>query len=403
MASTLTIEAQIIGTSSVLRAAVRRLATVARVHRLPVLIEGETGTGKELAAQLVHRHSRRLGRFVAINCSALPTDLLESELFGYARGAFSGASREHVGLFEQAHRGTLFLDEIGELPLALQPKLLRAIQDGEIRRLGSNDMRTIDVRIVAATHRSLGEMVAARTFRDDLLYRLRGYVVRLPPLRERGHDVVHLARRFLGDQFPRTRISRAAEAVLRAYAWPGNVRELQHVVWAAGVDAGRTLRPEHLAGHLDHRASPFAPRASRADQVLAVVDRLEAASPREMRHATSLPRTTLQRALTDLVAAGILRRVGDGRGTRYTRADAAPGAPLSTRQHRILRYVENASRITRLECAKATGASLRTASRDLRQLVERGYLIPDGRAGNAAGYRVARLTGPFVCRSATVP
>ena len=390
MASTITSEGQIIGTASVLRDAVRRLATVARVHQLPVLIEGETGTGKELAAQLVHQHSRRPGPFFAINCSAIPTDLLESELFGYVRGAFSGASHEHVGLFEQAHGGTLFLDEIGELPLALQPKILRAIQDGEIRRLGSGDMRTVDVRIVAATHRNLGEMVAEHTFRDDLLYRLRGYVVRLPPLRERGRDVVHLARRFLRDQFPRTRISRAAEAVLRAYAWPGNVRELQHVVRAAGVDAGRTIRPEHLTGHLDHWAAPAAPGASRADQVLAVVDRLAAASPREMRDETSLPRTTLQRALNDLVAAGVLRRVGDGRRTRYTRADADIAAPLSARQQRILRHVEEAGRITRLECANTTGASLRTASRDLRQLVQRGYLIPDGRAGKAAGYRVAR-------------
>ena len=390
MASPITIKAQIIGTSSVLRAAVRRLATVARVHRLPVLIEGETGTGKELAAQLVHQHSRRPGRFCAINCSAIPTDLLESELFGYARGAFSGASREHVGLFEQAHGGTLFLDEIGDLPLALQPKLLRAIQDGEIRRLGSGDLRTVDVRIVAATHRNLGEMVAARTFRDDLLYRLRGYVVRLPPLRERGRDVVHVARRVLRDQFPRKRLSREAEAVLRAYAWPGNVRELQHVVRAAGVDAGRTIRPEHLAAHLDHRASLSVPRASRADQVLAVVDRLDAASLREMRDETALPRTILQRALTDLVAAGVLRRVGAGRGTRYTRADADAGAPLSARQQRIMRHVEEARRITRVECAETTGVSLRTASRDLRQLVERGDLIPDGRAGKAAGYRLAR-------------
>ena len=390
MASTITSEAQILGTSSVLRDAVRRLATVARVHQLPVLIEGETGTGKELAAQLVHQHSRRPGPFCAINCAAIPTDLLESELFGYARGAFSGASHEHVGLFEQAHGGTLFLDEIGELPLALQPKLLRAIQDGEIRRLGSSDRRTVDVRIVAATHRNLGEMVAARTFRDDLLYRLRGYVVRLPPLRARGRDVVHLARRVLRDQFPRKRLSREAEAVLRAYAWPGNVRELQHVVRAAGVDAGRTLRPEHLAGHLDHQAAPVAPRASRADQVLAIVDRLEAASPRELRDETALSRTTVHRALTDLVAGGVLRRVGDGRGTRYVRAEAAAGARLSARQQRILRHVADASRITRLECAHTTGVSLRTASRDLRQLVERGALIPDGRAGHAAGYRLAR-------------
>ncbi len=285
-----------------------------------------------------------------------PATSVVSELFGYARGAFSGASREHIGLFERADGGTLFLDEIGELPLVLQPKILRAIQDGEIRRLGSNDMRTVDVRIVAATHRNLREMVATRTFRNDLFYRLRGYVVRLPPLRERGRDVVHLARRFLRDQFPRTRISREAEAVLRAYAWPGNVRELQHVVRAAGVDAGRTIRPEHLAGHLDHRASSSAPRASRTDQVLAVVDWLAAA------HDVA---TRPQRL---------------GRGRRA----------LSARQQRIMRQVEDAGRITRLECANTTGASLRTASRDLRQFVERGYLIPDGRAGNAAGYRLAR-------------
>ena len=232
--------------------------------------------------------------------------------------------------------------------------------------------------------------MAAHTFREDLLYRLRGYVVRLPPLRERGRDVVLLARRFLRDQFPRKRISRTTEVVLRAYAWPGNVRELQHVVRAAGVDAGRTIRPEHLTGHLDHRPSSSAPRASHADQVLAVVDRLAAASPLEIRDETSLPRTTLQRALNDLVAAGVLRRVGDGRGTRYARADADVAAPLSARQQRILRQVEDTGRITRLECANTTGASLRTASRDLRQLVERGSLIPDRQAGNAAGYLLAR-------------
>ena len=389
MAGTITIEAQILGTSSGLRDAVRRLLTVARVHRLPVLIEGETGTGKELAAQLVHQHSRRPGRFVAINCSAIPTDLLESELFGYARGAFSGAARDHAGLFEQAHGGTLFLDEIGELPLAVQPKLLRAIQDGEIRRLGSGDLRTVDVRIVAATHRNLGEMVAARTFRADLLYRLKGYVVRLPPLRA-GSRCGALGAAVPAGPVPAHATQPGGRGGVARVRVARQCARAPNVVWAAGVDAGRTLRPEHLAGHLDHRASRPAPRASRADQVLAVVDRLDAASPVELRDETSLPRTTLQRVLNDMVAAGVLRRVGDGRGTRYARADAAAGAPLSARQERIMRHVKDASRITRLECAHTTGASLRTASRDLRQLVERGYLIPDGRAGHAAGYLLAR-------------
>ena len=170
-------------------------------------------------------------------------------------------------------------------------------------------------------------------------------------------------------------------------------RELQHVVRAAGVDAGRTLRPEHLAAHLDHRAAPIAPRASRADQVLAIVDRLDTASPREIRNETALPRTTVQRALHDMVAAGVLRRVGAGRGTRYARAEADTGGPLSARQQRILRQVAEAGRITRLECARITGASLRTASRDLHELVARGALIPDGWAGHAAGYRLARPRG----------
>ena len=200
---------------------------------------------------------------------------------------------------------------------------------------------------------------------------------------------MHLARRFLWDQLPRKRISRAAEAVLRPYAWPGNVRELQHVVRAAGVDAVRTIRPKHLAGHLDHRSSSSAPRASRAGQMLAVVDRLAAVWPREMRDETSLPRTTLQRALNDLVAAGVLRRVCDGRGTRYARANTDASVQLSERHASCARSrrrpgSRGSSTPTRLL------VSLRTASRDLRQLVERDYLIPDGRAGKADGYLLAR-------------
>ena len=186
---------------------------------------------------------------------------------------------------------TLFLDEIAEMPAEAQAKVLRVIQEGEVRRLGDSGVRPVDVRIVTATNRDLSSMVGKGGFRQDLLYRLKGYVVALPPLRDRGRDVVSLARQFLRDTFPSKRISREAEAVLLTYKWPGNVRELQNVIRAAGIDVGRTIRPEHLAGHLDHAADSSAPSSSRADQILAVVDRIGSASSREIRNKMSLPRT----------------------------------------------------------------------------------------------------------------
>jgi transcriptional regulator with GAF, ATPase, and Fis domain len=411
VAGTTNIKARIIGTSKVLRDAIARLERVARVHAVSVLIEGETGTGKELAAQLVHERSRRHGRFLAINCAAIPKDLVESELFGYARGAFSGAHREHAGLFEQANGGTLFLDEVGELPLALQAKVLRAVQEGEVRRVGSSDVRKVDVRIVAATHRDLRAMADAGEFREDLLYRLRGYVVHLPPLRARGRDVLLLARRFLEETFRSKRFSREAEVLLLDYPWPGNIRELQNVVRAAAIDARRTIGPEHLVPHMDVEPpdSDGAP-GSRTDAILEVIDETGSASPAELRDATGLTQTTLRRAINDMLAAGIVERLGEGRHVRYARAaarddDARP--KLTPRQRLIIRHVENAGRITRQECAETTGASLRTASRDLSELVRNGLLVPDGRPGKAAGYVLARpsssqTTGPQ-CPSPTPP
>ena len=284
---------------------------------------------------------------------------------------------------------TLFLDEIAEMPAEAQAKVLRVIQEGEVRRLGDSGVRPVDVRIVTATNRDLSSMVGKGGFRQDLLYRLKGYVVALPPLRDRGRDVVSLARQFLRDTFPSKRISREAEAVLLTYKWPGNVRELQNVIRAAGIDVGRTIRPEHLAGHLDHAADSSAPSSSRADQILAVVDRIGSASSREIRNKMSLPRTTLRRALNDMVAAGALHRVGNSKRTRYTRATSTGAAQFTTRQKLIVRHVEDAGRITRHECAETTGISIRTASRDLSQLVELGHLLPDGRTGNTAGYVLA--------------
>jgi two-component system, NtrC family, response regulator AtoC len=224
--------------------AMQRLrATIDQIARTKstVLILGESGTGKELVARAVHDASPRRGkRFVAVNCAAIPGPLLESELFGHKRGAFTDAVRDKPGLFEDADGGTLFLDEIGELPLALQGKLLRALQEGEIRRVGESESMTIDVRLVAATLRDLSEDVAAGRFREDLYYRLNVLPLRIPPLRERTEDIPTLARFFSARTSQRHRLgtielSDEVIEVLRHQPWPGNVRELENVIERALV------------------------------------------------------------------------------------------------------------------------------------------------------------------------
>jgi transcriptional regulator with PAS, ATPase and Fis domain len=216
--------------------------TVERAAHAPfaVLIEGESGTGKELVARALHLRGPRRGKpFRTVNCAALPDDLVESELFGHARGAFTGAAVERTGVFEDAHGGTLLLDEIGELSLRAQAKVLRVIQEGELRRVGENIARRIDVRIVSATNRDLRQEVAAGRFRLDLLYRLDVVRIVVPPLRDRRDDVAILAERFWREATERVgsraTLSRATLAALVRYDWPGNVRELQNVLAALAV------------------------------------------------------------------------------------------------------------------------------------------------------------------------
>jgi len=210
-------------------------------HKTTVLIQGESGTGKELVARALHFYgSRRKAPFVAINCGAIPAQLLESELFGHVRGAFTGASSDKAGLFEQAHGGTLFLDEIAELPLPLQVKLLRVLQDEEIRRVGSASSRKVDVRVVSATARDLASEVAAGNFREDLFFRLNVFVIPLPPLRERIEDVELLVRHFIskhGGRLGKDGVVPSGEAMaaLVRYRWPGNVRELENCIERALV------------------------------------------------------------------------------------------------------------------------------------------------------------------------
>ena len=231
---------EIIGNSSALEMALAEVERVAPTDST-VLILGETGTGKELIARTIHNASRRCGRpFVKLNCAAIPFDLLESELFGHEKGAFTGAISQKIGRFEMADTGTLFLDEIGDIPLALQPKLLRVLQEQEFERLGSGRTHRINVRLVAATHRDLLDMVKRNEFRSDLYYRLNVFPVVLPPLRERQGDVPQLVAYFV-EIYARgmgKRISHIPKETLEAftsYSWPGNVRELQNLVERAVI------------------------------------------------------------------------------------------------------------------------------------------------------------------------
>ena len=221
-------DAGIVGRSAAIRGVLDALLLAAPTDAT-VLIEGETGTGKELVAKAVHRLSRRSrAPFVPVNCAALPETLVESELFGHAKGAFTGADKNREGRFQQAHRGTLFLDEIGEMPLALQAKLLRAIQEGEVQPLGSTKPEKVDVRVVAATNRKLEQLAAAGTFRADLYYRLNVVPLHIPPLRERPEDVAPLTAHFL--KAAKRSLTVAALAALERYAWPGNVREMENLI-----------------------------------------------------------------------------------------------------------------------------------------------------------------------------
>jgi formate hydrogenlyase transcriptional activator len=250
----------IVGSSLALRAVLEQVQIVAPTLTT-VLIEGETGTGKELIARAIHLESERRHRpFVKVNCAAIPAELLESELFGHEKGAFTGAVAQRIGRFEAAHTGTLFLDEIGELPLPLQAKLLRAVQEQEIERVGGNRTIRIDVRIVAATNRHLNEMVREKQFRADLYYRLAVFPVNIPPLRDRREDIPLLARYFV--QKHAASMDRNIESIptyaleaLTNYDWPGNIRELQNVIERSVVlSTGPELRvtlPE-----LDGRSAP---------------------------------------------------------------------------------------------------------------------------------------------------
>jgi len=306
---------QIIGSSPALESVLEKVKRVAPTGST-VLIQGETGTGKELIAKAVHNVSSRFGRpFVRLNCAAIPLDLLESELFGHEKGAFTGAIAQRIGRFELADKGTLFLDEVGDIPLALQPKLLRVLQEQEFERLGSTRTHHVDVRLVAATNRNLMEMADRGEFRRDLYYRLNVFPVLLPPLRERREDIPALVAHFV-DIYGR-RMSRQIEHIppttmfaLTSYQWPGNIRELQNLIERAVVLSNNGVLPNPLptAGTLRNTTSP-APATLKDSERILILRALESVGwvvggPKGAAAELGLKRTTLLHKMQKL---GIFR------------------------------------------------------------------------------------------------
>jgi formate hydrogenlyase transcriptional activator len=268
--------AQIVGSSSALESVLAEVERVAPTDST-VLVLGETGTGKELIARAIHNISPRCGRpFVKLNCAAIPFELLENELFGHEKGAFTGAVSQKVGRFEMADTGTLFLDEIGDLPLALQPKLLRVLQEQEFERLGSCRTHRINVRVVAATHRDLAAMVARNEFRSDLYYRLNVFPVLVPPLRERRDDIPQLVRHFVEIfsrrmEKPIEQIPQATMDAFSTYHWPGNVRELQNLVERAVIRSDDGVLPNPLSSSPPTATPPIVSRGTFRDHEAALI------------------------------------------------------------------------------------------------------------------------------------
>ena len=326
--------AGILGSSPALRAVLDQVRQIAALDETPpVLITGETGTGKGLVARTLHNSGPRAAKpFIDVNCTALPVNLMEAELFGYERGAFTDAKESKIGLFEAAEGGFLFLDEVGDLELSLQGKLLRAIEERTVRRVGGIRDRKIDVRILAATNRNLESEVGLNRFRGDLYFRLAVILLHLPPLRERGDDILVLAEHFLRRFSAKygkdvRRIDAAAREVLRSYPWPGNVRELSHVIERAVLwSRDATLNVEHLSVAAPMRVSSDVPlpgssqERSRFDGAT-VADTL---SP-ESTDLTQVERSMIERAMRDA-------------GGNQTRAAERLGISRDTLRYRLKKF-----------------------------------------------------------------
>ncbi len=264
-------DSAIVGQSAAMQQLFRQIGRVAKAD-VSVLITGETGTGKELVARTLHQHSRRSdGAFIALNTAAMPAELLESELFGHERGAFTGAAQQHIGRFEQAVGGTLFLDEIGDMPVPLQTRLLRVLAENEFYRVGGRELIRSDVRVIAATHQNLPELISENRFREDLYHRLNVVALRVPPLRERADDIPALVKLFLAEAAIEVgreplEVRDSSMALLRSYHWPGNVRELENLCrrWAILIN-GSELAADHVRRDLTESDESMGNQAKESD------------------------------------------------------------------------------------------------------------------------------------------
>ncbi|WP_177169893.1 sigma-54 interaction domain-containing protein [Ectothiorhodospira marina] len=294
-----------------------------------VLLLGESGVGKERVAEHLHRCSERAdGPLVVVDCSALGEQLIEAELFGYEKGAFTGADRRKIGLFEAAQGGTLFIDEVGEMPLAMQSKLLRALEASRIRRVGGTDYIDVDARVVAATHRDLGAMVARGEFREDLYYRLAAFPVDIPPLRERREDIIALAEHFLEEaggahQLP---LARSVAELLTDYQFPGNVRELKNIIGRAAILAGPgPVLPEHIA--FQSRQGPAVPSTQDAFDVPSGADALPFPPPRRTRNGLTRERIRAALEASDGHRSEAAQRLGVSERTLYRHLQRLSSGP----------------------------------------------------------------------------
>ncbi len=306
---------QIIGRSPAMRSVLRLVDRVTDLM-IPVLVVGESGTGKELIARAIHFNGpRRRARLVSENCGAIPETLMESEFFGYQRGAFTGAHRDHAGLFEQSDEGTLFLDEVGEMSFDMQKKFLRVLEEGEVRRVGGKASKKVDFRLLSATNRDLSEMLRGQQFREDLYYRIAGVVIELPPLRDRKEDIPALVAHFIEegpDASGVLRLEPAAMDLLMAYEWPGNIRELRNEVQRLrALQTGGVIAPEHLSARILAYRPPD-PSHPAKNGIKAMVEDLERRVIRAalLRHGWNKSRTAAELGLSRLGLRKKLERYG---------------------------------------------------------------------------------------------
>jgi len=330
----------LVGRSPPMQAVYRLITRVLR-NDLTALVLGESGTGKELVAEAIHQLGHRKdGPFVAVNTAAIPSELIESELFGHEKGAFTGAAARHIGKFEQADGGTLFLDEIGDMPIAAQTRLLRALQSGSIRRVGGQGELKVDVRIIAATNRDLEPLIAAGAFREDLFYRLNVVPIILPPLRERADDIPALARHFLqlatGEGLPRHRLSDAAAAILARQPWRGNVRELRNFIYRlALLTREELITAESLEPLLGQSARGGGPEGAGAEAEARDQDNLASALRRWLDSNRPAPGRVYQAALATFerpLFIEVLRQTGGNQ----LRAAQVLGINRNTLRKRLL-------------------------------------------------------------------